>query len=178
MASKVSKKTKKAAAKTQKKAARAASKKAAGKASPRKKAGTGRKTAKAPSKARSGKPASARSSARAPSSGQTTLEEASADLDVADLDEVEDLLEAKAPKARASARKPTKKAAKKTGPSTPTVPRAVKPVPRVADAELGPELLEFIDAVDKYRQKYSRPFPTWREVFYIFIQLGYERPAG
>lgn len=93
---------------------------------------------------------------------------------MADLDLVEGLVsEAKQTK-KAKASKPVKPARANT-PKTPSVPRTVKPTPKVVDVETDPEVLAFIDAIDKYKTEYSRPFPSWREVYYVFKQLGYER---
>ncbi len=45
-----------------------------------------------------------------------------------------------------------------------------------ADAEArSAEILEFVDAIDAYRQENSRPFPTWTEVFSILKRLGYTK---
>jgi hypothetical protein len=43
--------------------------------------------------------------------------------------------------------------------------------------ELSPDVLEFIGALDAYRDKYSRPFPTWSEVFGVLMSLGYRKVA-
>jgi hypothetical protein len=40
------------------------------------------------------------------------------------------------------------------------------------------EELEFINAINAYKQHYSRPFPTWSEVLHVLKFLGYRRPAG
>jgi hypothetical protein len=39
-----------------------------------------------------------------------------------------------------------------------------------------PEEMEFINAINAYRQKYGRPFPTWSEVLHVLKALGYRRP--
>lgn len=44
---------------------------------------------------------------------------------------------------------------------------------RIEDGELTLEEIEFIRAVDKYKRKYNRPFPTWTEVMAIVKELGY-----
>ncbi len=41
--------------------------------------------------------------------------------------------------------------------------------------EIDPEVLEFIEAIDKYKKKHNRPFPSWSEVLYVFRKLGYKR---
>jgi hypothetical protein len=42
---------------------------------------------------------------------------------------------------------------------------------------LAPDEMEFINAVNAYRNRYMRPFPTWSEVLHIAKALGY-RKAG
>jgi len=39
------------------------------------------------------------------------------------------------------------------------------------------ELLEFVLAVDEYKRKNNRPFPTWSEVYEIIRYLGYRKVA-
>lgn len=68
---------------------------------------------------------------------------------------------------------PAAKKAKNRSPMTPSAPRSVKPPPKHADLEMSAEILEFVDAIDAYRQENSRPFPTWTEVFHVLSQLGY-----
>jgi hypothetical protein len=46
--------------------------------------------------------------------------------------------------------------------------------PRKPD-EMSPDLMEFLQAVDDYRTREGRPFPTWSEIFQILIALGYRR---
>ncbi len=41
--------------------------------------------------------------------------------------------------------------------------------------EVDPEVLEFIDAIDKYKKSHNRPFPSWSEVLYILRKLGYTK---
>lgn len=41
--------------------------------------------------------------------------------------------------------------------------------------EIDPEALDFIEAIDKYKKKHNRPFPSWSEVLYVFRKLGYKR---
>ena len=156
MVSKAQRKTKKAIGNKTKQAARKVAKK-----------GTRSKIAKkvanqTAKKAGSKKANSAKKSSRKKATGRKG---------VASVDELDKgtLLLADTPKSKAKAPK------KKAGPKTPSVPRAVKPVPKVANTELGPELLEFIAAIERYKQEYCRPFPTWREVFYLLMKLGYRR---
>jgi hypothetical protein len=43
---------------------------------------------------------------------------------------------------------------------------------------LEPDELEFINAINAYRQRYGRPFPTWSEVLHVLKFLGYRRSDG
>ena len=38
-----------------------------------------------------------------------------------------------------------------------------------------PDEMEFINAVNAYKQRYAKPFPTWSEVLHILRSLGYEK---
>ena len=38
--------------------------------------------------------------------------------------------------------------------------------------------LEFINAVNAYKKKYSKPFPTWSEILHILKSLGYEKAGS
>jgi len=44
--------------------------------------------------------------------------------------------------------------------------------------EMSEEVLEFITAIDEYKRKRGRAFPTWSEVLDVLKGLGYERRAG
>jgi len=39
-----------------------------------------------------------------------------------------------------------------------------------------PEEMEFINAINAYKQRHSRPFPTWSEVLHVVKGLGYRKP--
>ena len=41
--------------------------------------------------------------------------------------------------------------------------------------QMPPEVLEFIQAIDKYKRLNQRPFPNWSEVLEILKDLGYEK---
>ncbi len=45
------------------------------------------------------------------------------------------------------------------------------------EGEMSDELLEFVLAVDEYKRKNNRPFPTWSEVYEIIRYLGYRKVA-
>lgn len=37
------------------------------------------------------------------------------------------------------------------------------------------EVLEFIEAIDRFKKEHARPFPTWSEVLHVLRGLGYSR---
>lgn len=43
---------------------------------------------------------------------------------------------------------------------------------------LKPDELEFINAINAYKQAYNKPFPTWSEVLHILRALGYRKSAA
>ena len=43
---------------------------------------------------------------------------------------------------------------------------------------LSEDELEFINALNGYKKKHGRPFPTWSEVLHIVRALGYRKPPG
>lgn len=45
------------------------------------------------------------------------------------------------------------------------------------DGDVTPDELEFLKAMDAYKRKNSRPFPTWREVLDVLRSLGYRKAA-
>lgn len=42
-------------------------------------------------------------------------------------------------------------------------------------AEVDAEVLEFIAAIDRFKQQHGRPFPSWSEILLVLRQLGYRR---
>lgn len=48
---------------------------------------------------------------------------------------------------------------------------------RIENGELTLEEVEFIRAIDRYKRKYERPFPTWSEILAIVKELGYTKDA-
>ena len=48
---------------------------------------------------------------------------------------------------------------------------------RIENGELTLEEVEFIRAVDRYKRKYERPFPTYSEILLVVKQLGYTKDA-
>lgn len=41
--------------------------------------------------------------------------------------------------------------------------------------DLGPEEMEFIAALDRFKLEHGRPFPTWSEVLTVIRALGYRK---
>lgn len=51
--------------------------------------------------------------------------------------------------------------------------------PRATDLStnnLTADQVEFMKAMDEYKRDYRRSFPTWLEVFNVFVSLGYRKP--
>jgi len=48
---------------------------------------------------------------------------------------------------------------------------------RIENGELTLEEVEFIRAIDRYKRKYDRPFPTYSEILSVVKQLGYTKDA-
>jgi hypothetical protein len=46
---------------------------------------------------------------------------------------------------------------------------------RINEYRLSPEVLEFINAVNDFKSVHQKPFPTWSEIFTIFLNLGYKK---
>lgn len=45
------------------------------------------------------------------------------------------------------------------------------------EGEMSDEQFEFLMAIDRYKRKNSRPFPTWTEVLEVIKALGYRKVA-
>ncbi|MHC4913407.1 MAG: hypothetical protein ACYTE5_10500 [Planctomycetota bacterium] len=45
------------------------------------------------------------------------------------------------------------------------------------EGEMSEEQFEFLMAIDEYKRKNTRPFPTWTEVLEVIKALGYRRVA-
>jgi hypothetical protein len=43
-------------------------------------------------------------------------------------------------------------------------------------ADYTPDEIEFMMAMDRYKRRHGRPFPTWREVLAVLRGLGYRKP--
>jgi hypothetical protein len=48
---------------------------------------------------------------------------------------------------------------------------------RINEYRLRAEVLEFINAVNEFKSVRQKPFPTWSEIYDIFVGLGYKRAA-
>jgi len=55
----------------------------------------------------------------------------------------------------------------------------LKPHPRpernINDYPLSTDEVEFINAINDYKSKFNRPFPTWSEILHVLRTLGYIR---
>ena len=49
--------------------------------------------------------------------------------------------------------------------------------PTTCERDYNPEELEFMRAVDDYKRRSNRPFPTWSEVLEVVRALGYRKVA-
>jgi hypothetical protein len=45
------------------------------------------------------------------------------------------------------------------------------------EGQLSDEQFEFLQAINEYKQKNTRPFPTWTEVLEVIKALGYRKVA-
>jgi hypothetical protein len=93
---------------------------------------------------------------------------------------------AKSTSPKVSAKAATPKAKAK---SVPAKPKPVAPPRFDADAEpddekvrsnplgldVDAEVLEFIEALDRFKKDHGRPFPSWSEVLHVLRGLGYRR---
>lgn len=41
--------------------------------------------------------------------------------------------------------------------------------------EINADVLEFIEAIDRFKKEHGRPFPSWSEVLHIVRSLGYHK---
>ena len=66
-------------------------------------------------------------------------------------------------------RKTTTVAAKKT---------TAKPISKPPKLDMNSDVMEFIAAIDAYRQEYHRPFPGWSEILFVVKKLGYKKSTS
>ncbi len=76
------------------------------------------------------------------------------------------------PVARTSTRGTTKATAE-SAPEATLKPR--KPVSKPPKLDVGPDVMEFIAAIDDYKRQYHRPFPGWSEILFVLTKLGYRK---
>jgi hypothetical protein len=56
-----------------------------------------------------------------------------------------------------------------------TVKRPKRATKQPAPEDIDDEALEFIAALDDYKKRHDRPFPSWSEVLHVLKSLGYAR---
>ncbi len=77
--------------------------------------------------------------------------------------------------------KPATKTVNKSGVTKKAVVKNTEPCTKQPDrsspamAEVDADVLEFIAAIDEFKQVNGRPFPSWSEVLLVVRQLGYRR---
>ncbi|MFO0809067.1 MAG: hypothetical protein U0746_10620 [Gemmataceae bacterium] len=57
-------------------------------------------------------------------------------------------------------------------------PRVVGPEQNFQGCDYSDEEREFLMAMERYRRREHRPFPTCREVLYVLLSLGYRKPPA
>jgi len=77
-----------------------------------------------------------------------------------------------APKAATRSAPATRKTAKPEGDGAKRVPKPISKPPKL---EMNSDVMEFIAAIDAYRQEYHRPFPGWSEILFVVKNLGYKK---
>ncbi|MHC4635933.1 MAG: hypothetical protein ACYTBP_00815 [Planctomycetota bacterium] len=55
--------------------------------------------------------------------------------------------------------------------------RRSEPRKAAEEGQMSDEQFEFLMAVDEYKKKNSRPFPTWTEILELIKALGYRKVA-
>jgi len=55
--------------------------------------------------------------------------------------------------------------------------RRSEPRKAAEEGQMSDEQFEFLMAIDEYKKKNSRPFPTWTEVLELIKALGYRKVA-
>jgi len=46
---------------------------------------------------------------------------------------------------------------------------------RINEYPMQPDVLEFINAINEFKTVQQKPFPTWSDIYGIFVNLGYRR---
>ena len=70
-----------------------------------------------------------------------------------------------------------RKGAAKKGPAKKASEKAPKKPAARPKLDIDREVLEFIAAIDAYKKKHGRPFPSWSEVLHIVHDLGYRKTS-
>ena len=78
----------------------------------------------------------------------------------------------KATAARPGSKAPGGKGPFKKGPTKKGPASKVKVPPAL---EVDPEVMEFIAAIDRFKKRHNRPFPSWSEVLHVLRELGYRK---
>ena len=47
---------------------------------------------------------------------------------------------------------------------------------RINEYVLDGDVLEFINAINEFKSVNQKPFPTWSDIYSIFVSLGYRKP--
>jgi hypothetical protein len=50
--------------------------------------------------------------------------------------------------------------------------------PTTCEKRYSDDELEFMNAIEQYKRRYNRPFPTWTEVLEVVCKLGYAKVAS
>ena len=76
--------------------------------------------------------------------------------------------------AKKGATAPSRRAKKPVAGATPRKSNMPKRKPGPA-IEIDGEVLEFMEALDEFKAKYGRQFPSWSEVLWVLRSLGYRK---
>ena len=77
-----------------------------------------------------------------------------------------------APLPRRVSKAPAGKGPVKKGPTKKAPAKKAKVPPAL---EVDPEVLEFIAAIDRFKKRHNRPFPSWSEILHVLRELGYRK---
>ena len=69
----------------------------------------------------------------------------------------------------------TKTVAKKAATKTKFAAKKKKVSRTPPNLEVDPDVLEFIDAINRYKRSHNRPFPSYSEILYVLRNLGYRK---
>lgn len=83
---------------------------------------------------------------------------------------------AKAPRRASTKKAPAERAASRLAKQQAFKTRAHKtPRRKPLALEVDPDVLEFIDAIERFKKSHARPFPSWSEILYVVRELGYRK---